>query len=242
MAHLGAARRPGAGGPLECAWAGVARAARGTTERPSPARWPGTSERATGVPGPEGAPRGGSGQGASRLALEPPRLHPSTRAWERPVLGPGRWSPRRRVLLLFGRRTQSPNHLHLHLPPLCLNATPGRGPGEGRRGFPGLAPLGTCARGHTGWTRGYAVGAGSNAQIACSPPRPGAAQQPSAPTPNSRSGHWGRWAGRTPPGPAPRPPRPAHALHDLGAGRYLKTCNMEGMTRGLGNSDSKPEE
>ena len=117
-----------------------------------------------------------------------------------------------------GRRAQSPNHLRLHLPPLCLNATPGRGPGEGRRGFPGLAPLGTYARGHTGWTRGYAVGAGSDAQVARSPPRPGAAQQPSAPTPNSRSWHGGRWAGRTPPGPAPRPLRPAHALHDLGAG------------------------
>lgn len=101
MAHLGTARRPGAGGQREGAWVGVARAARGTTERPSPARWPGTS--ATGVPGPEGALRGGSRQGASRPAVAPPHLHPSARAWEHRVLGPRRCSPRRRVLLLSGR-------------------------------------------------------------------------------------------------------------------------------------------
>lgn len=114
---------------------GRAGAARGTTERPNPARWPGPSERAAGIPRPEGALSGAPGRAPPSGALLPrtaaaPRGPGSARTW-------GWASGPRRVLLLFSRQAQS--RKHLHLPPLCLNAAPCRGP---REGAPRLSPPG----------------------------------------------------------------------------------------------------
>lgn len=203
MAHWGAAAR--AGGGSAPAWGRrewpaerrSGRAPRGGRGR----------ARAAGIPGPEGPLRGAPGRAPPARALQP---RCSARARERPDPGPGLRIPQRHVLLLSGRQAQS--RKHLHLPTHCLNAAPRQGPGEGAPGLPRPAPLGTRARGRTGWRRGDAVAAGSDVRVT---------RRSAAPPRSDTRYPWPALGVRGPAGPLPAGPsfpRPAHAPYDLGAG------------------------
>lgn len=95
--------------------------------------------------------------------------------------------------------------------PLFERGAP-RGPRRGHPSFPGPAPLGTCARGRTGWGREDATGVWSDVRVA----------QRCAPRSNKRhrcGQRGGRCEGPQDPSRAgPRLPRLAHAPYDLGAG------------------------